>query len=109
MSDEVIRIPFEPENHRSAAYDGEKQVGECLLRVNGAEWTITHTGVDPSYGGRGIAKDLVLAVVEAARAANAKLIPRCSYAAKVLSKPEYSDLVIETSEPPQCMLFPHAQ
>lgn len=90
---EEIVVRFEPEALRSAAYDGERQVGECLLRSSEGVWTVIHTEVDPDYGGRSIAKRLVLAVAEAARAEGRKLKPLCSYAARVLSKPEFADLL----------------
>ena len=71
-----------------------KQIGECDISVSGNIWTITHTGVRPEYGGRGIAKKLVLCVTEAARANKAKIVPLCSYANKVMSdKEEFKDVL----------------
>lgn len=78
-----VNIVFEEDMNRSAAYIDGKHAGECEFRVAGDIWTITHTGVRPEYGGRGIAKKLVLKVIEAARANNAKIVPLCSYAAKM--------------------------
>lgn len=91
---ESIDIVFEQDNNRSAAYTDGKQVGECEFSVSENIWTITHTGVRPEYGGRGIAKKLVLCVIEAARANNAKIVSLCSYAGKVVSgKEEYKDVL----------------
>lgn len=91
---ESIDIVFEQDNNRSAAYTDRKQVGECEFSVSENIWTITHTGVRPEYGGRGIAKKLVLCVIEAARANNAKIVPLCSYAGKVVSgKEEFKDVL----------------
>lgn len=91
---ESIDIVFEQDNNRSAAYTDGKQVGECEFSVSENIWTITHTGVRPEYGGRGIAKKLVLCVIEAARANNAKIVPLCSYAGKVVSgKEEFKDVL----------------
>ena len=45
---------------------------------------MAHTETDPAYGGRGIAKKLVLCVKEAADAADVIVIPICSYAVKIL-------------------------
>ena len=84
-SGESIDIVFEEDGNRSVAYLNGEEVGECETSVSGNVWTITHTGVRPEYGGRGIAKKLVLSVAEAARAKNAKIVPLCSYAHKVLS------------------------
>ena len=91
---EQINIVFEQDNNRSAAYMDGKQIGECDISVSGNIWTITHTGVRPEYGGRGIAKKLVLCVTEAARANKAKIVPLCSYANKVMSdKEEFKDVL----------------
>ena len=91
---EQINIVFEQDNNRSAAYMDGKQIGECDISASGNIWTITHTGVRPEYGGRGIAKKLVLCVTEAARANKAKIVPLCSYANKVMSdKEEFKDVL----------------
>lgn len=91
---EQINIVFEQDNNRSAAYTDGKQIGECDISVSKNIWTITHTGVRPEYGGRGIAKKLVLCVIEAARANKAKIVPLCSYAGKVMSdKEEFKDVL----------------
>lgn len=73
----MIEIKFEPT--RSAAYDGEKFVGECCFEVNENLWTLNHTFTDPSYGGQGIAKKLLQCVVENARKQGTKINPVCSY------------------------------
>ena len=91
---EQIEIVFEQDRDRSAAYINGEQIGECEFSVSGNVWTITHTGVRPEYGGRGIAKKLVLSVIEAARAGNAKIVPLCSYADKLMSgKEEFKDVL----------------
>ena len=93
-SKEQINVVFEEDCNRSAAYADEKQIGECEFSVSDNVWTITHTGVRPEYGGRGIAKKLVLKVIEAARAKNAKIVPLCSYADKLMTgKEEYRDVL----------------
>ena len=80
----MIKIVFEKEKNRSAAYDEDKNIGVCEFKVSGNNWTITHTGVDTNYGGQGIAKKLVMAVKEEADRENINIIPVCSYAVKVL-------------------------
>ena len=79
-----ITVRFEAEKCRSAAYDGEKEVGVCLYREGPDGWSIVSTRVDPAYGGKGIAKRLVYSVVEAAERSKQGVIPVCSYAVKVL-------------------------
>ena len=55
--------------------------------------TITHTGVPPAIGGRGVAGALVRAAVEFALSSNLKVVPACSYAKDWLRRhPEYADL-----------------
>ena len=43
-------------------------------------YIIEHTYVEPSHQGQGIAKKLVLAVVEKARMENKKIVPLCPFA-----------------------------
>ncbi len=91
---EQIDIVFEQDRNRSAAYINGNQVGECEYSVSENVWTITHTGVRSEYGGRGIAKELVLKVIESARTYNAKIVPLCSYAEKLMSgKEEFKDVL----------------
>ena len=69
---------------------------ECELdyQDDGRTMTITHTGVPPEVGGRGIAGELVTAAFEWARGAKRKVVPACSYAAQwVRKQPEYADVV----------------
>ena len=91
---EQITVIFEQENNRSAAYNDGKYVGECEFTVEGGVWSITHTGVDPDYGGRGIARMLVLKVIEEARKQHFRIDPICSYARRMMEgKEEYSDVL----------------
>ena len=83
-----IDVRFEGEACRSAAYDGEKQVGVCLYREGPDGWSIVSTRVDPAYEGQGIAKRLVYSVTEAAERRKAAVIPVCSYAVKLLGPAE---------------------
>lgn len=50
---------------------------------NGA-WAITHTEVDPTWGGQGIARQLVLMVAQEAENQDIPVIPVCCYAVHVL-------------------------
>lgn len=55
--------------------------------------TITHTIVPPAIGGRGLAGQLVQAVLEHARASGLKVAPHCSYADVWMRQhPEYEGL-----------------
>ena len=88
-----VSIVFEENANRSAAYDGEKHIGECEFTVSSGTWTITHTGVRPEYGGRGIARRLVERVIDEARARRVKIVPVCSYAVRVMESGEYGDVL----------------
>ena len=79
-------IQYEPSRNRSAAYDGDHEIGECCYEPSGHVWTIYHTEVDPAYGGQGIAKKLVDSVKAAADEAGVDIISTCSYARKVLGR-----------------------
>lgn len=91
---EQITVVFEPELNQTAAYIDNKRVGECAFSVAGNIWSITHTDVDHAYGGRGIAKMLVLKVIEEARKLQVRIIPVCSYADRMMTgKEEFSDVL----------------
>ncbi|MDO5026915.1 MAG: GNAT family N-acetyltransferase [Tissierellia bacterium] len=90
----MIRIVFEEDNKRAAAYDGDKLAGESTYSDGGQNWIIDHTEVDPSYSGLGIARKLVFEIVKAAREKNVKIIPLCPYAKKEFeNNKEYWDVL----------------
>ena len=90
----TMQIVFEPEHFRSAAYDGETRVGVAEIEDTRGCWVITHTEVDPAYGGQGIARRLIEEVVAEARRAGKKIVPLCSYADKMMTgKEEYRDVL----------------
>lgn len=56
--------------------------------------TITHTGVAPEVGGKGIAGALTRVALDTARQNNWRVIAQCSYAAVYFKRhPEYADLM----------------
>ena len=91
-----MQIRYEVEHGRSAAYDGERRVGVAEFDVQDGRWVITHTEVDLAYGGQGIARKLVEALIEAARSSGAKIVPVCSYAEKMMrGKEAYADVLAD--------------
>ena len=82
--DHGIRVELNEERRRSAAFDGDREIGECEYRITPEGWEIYHTGVRSEYTGQGIAKRLLYTVVEAAEKSGAEVIPVCSYAAAEL-------------------------
>ena len=74
----MVRIVYEMDRDRVAAYDGEILAGECTYSKSGQVWEADHTKVDENYGGQGIASRLVAELVEQARKNGAKIVPVCS-------------------------------
>lgn len=90
-----IDIKFLDSQHRSVAYNGDKEVGECTFIADNNKWIINHTGVISEYEGKGIARKLLLEIVNQARKKGIKIQPVCSYAQRVLvEKEEYKDVLV---------------
>ena len=81
-----IEVKTEPENCRSVAFDGDKEIGECDYQVAEGGWNIYHTEVIQEYGSRGIARRLVYKVIEEAERSKVKIGATCSYALKILEE-----------------------
>ena len=71
------------------------QVGEMTYqRPTPQRMIIDHTRVFEGFEGRGIARQMVLAAVNFARANNRRIIPVCSYAQAFLTRTdEYKDIL----------------
>ena len=59
----MIKIIFDKDKNCAMAFDEEKNIGICNFNVSSNTWNITHTYVDNEYQGQGIAKQLVMKVV----------------------------------------------
>ena len=93
---EEIIIKYSARESRSVALFNDDIIGYCQYKEENNVWSITHTVVKQEFGGRGIAKRLVLAVIDAARKNNKKINPICSYAKKMMeSSDEYKDVLIQ--------------
>ena len=91
-----MQIRYEVEQGRSAAYDKENRVGIAEFDARDGRWSITHTEVDPAYGGQGIARRLIEVLIAAARRDGAKIVPLCSYADKMMRRTdEYADVLAD--------------
>ena len=56
--------------------------------------TVTHTGVPPELGGRGLAAEITKFALDYAQSHGWKVIPQCSYVAAYIKKhPEYAALM----------------
>lgn len=88
-----LNIAHDPAARRFAV-QVEGHQAELLYRRDDRRLTIDHTGVPQAIGGRGIAGELVKAVLEYARSEGLRVLPACSYAAAYVRRhPEYADLV----------------
>lgn len=89
----MIKIVYEEQNLRTAAYDGDKLAGRCTYVVRDGLWELEHTIVDPAYGGQGIAGKLVQELAAQARERGIKIVPSCSYELRTFEKnAEYADV-----------------
>ena len=79
-----VKIIFDENACRSVATYEDKQIGECDYDVTKDGWVIYHTEVDSNYGGKGIARRLVYAILEQADRQKVNIVPICSYARKVV-------------------------
>ncbi len=79
-----VTVSFDERGCRSVAYLGNERIGECDYEETGDGWVIYHTEVDEAYGGQGIAKRLVYAILEQADKHKIKVVATCSYAHKVI-------------------------
>jgi predicted GNAT family acetyltransferase len=59
--------------------DGEEQIGEMVVSIDGSNMTVHHTEVAAKAEGKGLAKKLLTAMVEHARKNKLKVIPLCTY------------------------------
>lgn len=90
----MVKIVYEPQNNRSAAYDDSKEIGESTYSNSEKLWIIDHTLVEEGYGGQGIAAKLVATIVDEARNNNKKIIPLCPFAKREFDlKEEYQDVL----------------
>jgi predicted GNAT family acetyltransferase len=59
--------------------DGDEQVAEMGISISGIDLTVYHTEVSPKFEGKGLAKQLLAAMVDHARKNALKVIPLCPY------------------------------
>jgi predicted GNAT family acetyltransferase len=93
LNEEKLEYGFDLNKELSFCLYCGKQIGYCEFESHQGTLTITHTVVDKEFGGHGIAKKLVLKVVEYARLNHLLINPVCSYASNLLEKEEYKDIL----------------
>ena len=76
---------------------GSSAIGRLTWVTHGAVRVADHTIVPPEIGGRGIAGQLVKALVADARAQGFRIVPECSYIAAAFKRhPDWADLLAPT-------------
>jgi hypothetical protein len=77
-----------------AHVEGSTLIGRLTWVAQGHARVVEHTLVPPELGGRGIAGQLVDALIADARADGFKVVPQCSYVAAAFRKhPDWADLL----------------
>jgi predicted GNAT family acetyltransferase len=86
-----------PAQQRYEIYDTDRLAGFSDYKLTKTRIAFTHTEVDPAFGGRGLARELVTEELDDARRRGLAVLPFCPYVRKVIaSNPEqYLDLVPE--------------
>src|SRR2546423_5963433 len=69
------------EKNKGAFYimEGKEQIGEMVISISGSDLTVYHTEVSTRAQGKGLAKNLLDAMVAYARSHSLKVIPLCPY------------------------------
>lgn len=78
MSDIKLRLD---ERKRGAFYveEGGKQVGEMVVGISDTTLTVYHTEVNPEMEGKGLARQMLDAMVHYAREHKLQVMPLCEY------------------------------
>jgi predicted GNAT family acetyltransferase len=85
-----------PAEGRYVMRAGDAVAGIAEYRRQGGRVVLTHTEVDPAYGGRGLGSRLVRAALDDVRGQGASVVPRCPFvAAWIRDHPDYTELVDE--------------
>ena len=72
---------------RFVVYEDDEFAGEMTYVWAGqSRFIIDHTGVEASFTGRGLGKQLVMKAVEYARNNGLKILPLCPYAKQVFDR-----------------------
>lgn len=90
----MVKIVYEADKSRYAAYDGNKNIGEATFIESNGVLEIDHTEVDKAYDGKEITSQLVEEVVKRARESGAKILPLCPFSKVIFEEhSEFEDVL----------------
>lgn len=98
---EDVKLKLDDKGHgRFYIMDEETQVAEMVVSISAGLLTVYHTEVLPRAEGKGLAKQLLFAMVDHARSRGMKIIPLCPYVhAQFKRHPElYADVWYKTDQ-----------
>lgn len=77
---EPVTLQLSPDGNGSFhIMDGEKKIGEMIIKISGDNLTVYHTEVAPEASGKGFAKKLLDAMVDYSRQNKMKVTALCPY------------------------------
>lgn len=92
--DSSYRVEHDAADHRFVLRHDAREVGELTYQLTGTRAALLHTEVEPRLRGQGLARSLVLAAVDWARAEHLTLAPVCWYTRVVLERSdEFRDVL----------------
>lgn len=81
----AITVSDNPAVHRYEISDGDQVAGFSDYKLTQHKIAFTHTEVDPAFGGRGLARQLVTEELDDARRRGLAVLPFCPYVRKVIA------------------------
>lgn len=82
-------VQLQETDHKGRAFvqvDGETKAEMTYSRAGTKLVIIDHTEVDASLQGKGVGRQLLMAIIEMVRAEESKILPLCPYAKSVFTK-----------------------
>lgn len=90
----ITRHGSETAGEYHAHLPGSSIIGRLTWKTRGRARIADHTLVPPEIGGRGVAAQLVEALIADAREQGFKVVPQCSYVAAAFQRhPDWTDLL----------------
>ena len=91
-----VQVQDNPERSRfELVVDGEL-AGQATYRIRDGVVIVTHSEIDPSFRGRGLAGELARQTLDTLRERGDRVVPACPFFAKYVGEhPEYDDIVVD--------------